>query len=67
MSEWVKEGWYRIGWSDGGMDWSNDGAHWYETKHELDDELYIANQCATDTHLPYAEYMGSDDEPKEQQ
>ena len=66
MSEWVGEGWYRIGWSDGGMDWTSNGPCWYDSERELDDEMYVANQYATDTHIPYAEYMGDDDEAKEQ-
>lgn len=65
MSEWVKEGWYRIGWSDGGMDWTNNGPSWYGTEHELNDELYVARQYETETHKLWVEYMGDDDEAKE--
>lgn len=67
MSEWKGEGWYRVGWSDGGMDWTNNGPNWYDSERELEDEMFFANQNATDTHIPYAEYLGDGDEPEDEQ
>ena len=67
MSEWTGEGWYRIGWSDGGMDWTNNGPIWFDCERDFDYEMYVVNEHSTETHLPYVEYMGDDDEPKEQQ
>ena len=66
MIEWMGEGWYRIGWSDGGMDFSSNGAVWHDSELDLEDDFEDAMEQATDTHLPYIEYMGDDDEPKEQ-
>jgi hypothetical protein len=53
--EWEDEGWYVIGWSDGGMDWTNNGPVWFDSKEDLAAELDAAYNEATDTHLPGAE------------
>lgn len=63
---WKGEGWYNIGWSDGGMDWTNEGPVWFEAKTSLEEEIEAASAVATETHIPYAEYMGDEDEPREQ-
>lgn len=52
---WDGEGYYLIGWSDGGMDWTNNGPVWFDRKDDLADELEAAYADNTDTHLPYAE------------
>lgn len=57
---WNGEGWYRICWSDGGMDWTSDGPVWFETKRELYAELQSAEEFSTETHLPYAEFVGEE-------
>lgn len=64
-SEWQGEGWYRIAYSDGGQDWTNEGPIWIENRVGFDEEMKIASAGATEFHLPYAEYMGDGDEPKE--
>ena len=64
---WTGEGWYRIGWSDGGMDWTNDGPVWFDDASELEDELKAASQDETETHLAYAEYIGCGKGPEEGQ
>lgn len=64
---WKGEGWYRIGWSDGGQDWTNDGPIWLEFESQLDDELEAAGHYATETHLPFSEYMGCGDGPQEEE
>lgn len=52
---WDGEGYYLIGWSDGGMDWTNDGPVWFDSKDDLVAEVAAAYDHKTDTHLPYAE------------
>jgi len=62
---WQGEGWYSISYSDGGQDWTSDGAIWIESKQQLEDELAAAREDETDTHLAYCEYLGDNDEPNE--
>jgi hypothetical protein len=62
---WSGEGWYRIGYSDGGQDFTNDGAVWHETAAELASNMAGAYAHSSGTHLPYIEYMGSGDEPEQ--
>lgn len=64
---WRGEGWYRIGFSDGGQDWTNDGPVWFDIKSELFEEIAAARDTETETHLAWCEYMGSGDEPQEQE
>ena len=52
---WDDEGWYSIKWSDGGMDWTNDGPVWYDDKAMLATDIEVAYEDSTETHLPYAE------------
>lgn len=52
---WEDEGWYVIGWSDGGMDWTNNGPVWFESKEDLATEINAAYFDSTDTHVPGAE------------
>lgn len=52
---WEGEAYYRIAYSDGGQDFTNDGATWYETAADLARDLRSAYKSATETHLPYAE------------
>ena len=51
---WKGDGYYAIGFSDGGMDWTNNGPVWLESVDELSAELEAACGVATDTHLPSA-------------
>lgn len=52
---WTGPDYYRIAYSDEGMDATNDGAIWYETAADLVRDLRSAYESATETHLPYAE------------
>lgn len=61
--EWRGDGWYRIAYSDGGQDATNEGAVWYEFRNDLEDDLEVAYEYATETHLPFIEYMGDGDKP----
>lgn len=56
--EWHCEGWYRIAYSDGGQDFTNDGPIWLDSYTDLANELEAAYSNATETHLPYIEYLG---------
>ena len=47
---WEGEGWYRIRWTDGGMDWTSNGALWLYSFMELADELRCAYEESTETH-----------------
>ena len=60
---WEGEGWYAIRFSDGGMDWTNDGPVWFEVEDDLVDEYMAAWDAATETHVPYVEYKGDGDKP----
>lgn len=64
VSEWRKhgEGWYRLGWSDGGA--SGDSA-WYDNVDDYSSDLHAAYGRATETHLPYLQWMGDGEEPVE--
>lgn len=57
-ASWDGAGYYRIGYSDGGQDATNDGATWYEDIADLARDLRNAYETATRTHLPYAERIG---------
>ena len=63
---WRGEGWYRIGFSDGGQDWTNDGPVWVESKSNLREMIADARRNETETHLAWCEYMGDGDEPQDQ-
>ena len=53
---WEGEGWYSIGWSDGGTDWTNNGPVWFDDKADLVRELECAYECESNPfHLPSAE------------
>ena len=52
---WDGAGYYRIGWSDGGMDWTNNGPVYCCDVSDLAGEINSAYCDKTDTHLPYAE------------
>jgi hypothetical protein len=64
-SAWKGDGWYYVGWSDGGMGWTSDGAIWCDGIWDLRDELDAAYDSATETHLPWVEYLGDGEEPRE--
>jgi len=53
--EWEGEGYYRIRWSDGGMDWTSNGPVRFGSVEDLADELASALLEETDTHLAWAE------------
>lgn len=52
------EGLYKIGWSDGGMDWTSNGPVYFDDLEELQDEVIAALEDATDTHIPCVEFVG---------
>lgn len=52
---WDGEGYYNIAWSDGGMNYTNNGPIWFDSTNDLAIELNCAYADKTDTHLPYAE------------
>ena len=62
---WQGFGWYRIGYSDGGQDFTNDGPVWYESYYDLEEDIDTAQGTETDIHLAYAEYLGDGDKPTE--
>ena len=56
---WSGEGFYRIFWSDGGMDWTNNGPVWFDTADELAAEIMTAKESAEkDMHFACAERTG---------
>ena len=55
---WDGEGYYAIGWSDGGMDWTNNGPVWFDSEEDLAAEIACAYAQSSDTHLPWAEKYG---------
>lgn len=59
-------GWYRISYSDGGMDYTNEGPVWIGSPGELVDLWSGARETATDTHLPCLDYYGDGDEPSDE-
>lgn len=52
---WAGAGFYEIKFSDGGQAWTSNGPIFLEDAEDLADELAAAYECATETHLPYAE------------
>lgn len=59
--EWEShgEGYYEIGFSDGGEDWTNNGPVWFDILMDLQREVRFAVlDAATDTHVPWVQYVG---------
>lgn len=54
---WAGEGWYTIGYSDGGQDFA-DGAVWVESESDYDDLMKDAHSGDTEYHLAYSDYHG---------
>lgn len=52
------DGNYMITWSDGGMDWTNDGPVYFDSLDDLVDEVRAAIGSATETHIPCTEFVG---------
>lgn len=57
MREWQGEGYYSVEFTDGGMNWTNEGPAYFKTPEELKDELRAAYVFATPIHLPYPEMI----------
>ena len=57
---WEGDGWYEIGWSDGG---TYGEPRWYDTQDELNGDLECAYFESTETHLPYAEFLWDGEMP----
>lgn len=64
MEEFKGAGWYRIAFSDGGQDWTNDGPVWLDDQASFEDEMGAARRSETETHMAYAEYLGDGDSPE---
>ena len=58
-------GWYRIAFSDGGQDWTNNGPIWIEDLSSFEDEMEAARGTETEFHLAFAEYHGDGESPEE--
>lgn len=52
------EGLYKIAYSDG-AEWTNEGAIFIESAADFTAEMDAARKSETDTHLAYAEYIGT--------
>lgn len=55
---WKGQGYYRIAYSDGGQDYTSDGPVWFEDYYQIEKAMEDAWSFATDTHIPYSEYLG---------
>lgn len=55
---WQGDGFYSIGYTDGGMPCTSDGPVWIETRDELAQLIGCAYQHATGTHVPVVDYIG---------
>lgn len=69
-SVWCGEGWYKIGWSDGGQAWTaneenSEPVAWFASPLELDEVYTGAVYEQTETHLPWVEYWGDGETPVE--
>lgn len=53
LEGWEGEGWYHIGYSDGGMRATSEGL------------ISMANTDRTETHLPVVEFAGNGDDPED--
>lgn len=62
---WEGEGWYSVEYTDGGMPATNDGPVWCDSINDLAGLFSMANETMTEYHIAYAEFKGSDEEPKE--
>lgn len=58
--EWVDEGYYTIDYTDGGMDFINDGPVWCDYPEDLAALISDANVDATDTHIPVVYFEGQE-------
>lgn len=64
--EYKGSGWYRIGFSDSGMDWTSDGPIWIDDPAAFEEEARSVATVETEAHLAYADYLGDGEEPQEQ-
>ena len=62
---WEGEGWYHIGYSDGGMRATSEGPIWCEDVNDLAGLISMANTDRTETHLPVVEFAGNGDDPED--
>ena len=62
---WEGEGWYHIGYSDGGMRATSEGPIWCEDVNDLAGLISIANTDLTETHIPVVEFAGNGDDPED--
>ena len=58
--EWMDEGYYTVGYTDGGMDFTNDGPVWCDYPEDLAALISGANVDATETHLPVVYFEGQE-------
>lgn len=59
--EWHDAGYYTISYTDGGMDYTNDGPIWCEYPEDLAALISGANVDATDTHIPVVYFEGTEE------
>ena len=65
VDAWEGEGWYHIGYSDGGMRATSEGPIWCEDVNDLAGLISMANTDSTETHLPVVEFAGNGDDPED--
>ena len=58
--EWMDEGYHTVGYTDGGMDFTNDGPVWCDYPEDLAALISGANVDATETHLPVVYFEGEE-------
>lgn len=59
--EWMDEGYYTVGYTDGGMDFTNDGPVWCDYPEDLAALISGANQYMTETHIPVVYFEGTEE------
>ena len=65
LEGWDGEGWYHIGYSDGGMRATSEGPIWCEDVNDLAGLISMANTDRTETHIPVVEFAGNGEDPEE--
>lgn len=59
MSNYQGAGFYSVKYTDGGMDFTNDGAVWIESEERFADLMYNAGLVGNDFRIPYAVFLGN--------
>ena len=61
IDEWKGEGFYSIGYTDGGMDFTNNGPVWCDSECDLAGLISGANVNMTETHIPVVYFEGTEE------